>query len=50
MSQAAELRAHKPAMLKDRDSVWEDPLELEGELSEENAWCATPRRASRRTT
>jgi len=25
----------KPAMLKDKDFVWEDPLDLEGELSEE---------------
>ena len=35
MSQAAESRADKPAMLKDKDFQWEDPLGLEGELSEE---------------
>src|SRR5664280_269472 len=35
MSQPAEQRAGKPAMLKDKDFVWEDPLDLEGELSEE---------------
>ena len=35
MSQPAERRAGKPAMLKDKDFVWEDPLGLEDELSEE---------------
>jgi glutaryl-CoA dehydrogenase len=35
MSQAAESRTDKPAMLKDKDFQWEDPLWLEGELSEE---------------
>src|ERR1700690_3722682 len=35
MSQPAEQRAGKPAMLKDKDFQWEDPLDLEGELSEE---------------
>jgi glutaryl-CoA dehydrogenase len=35
MSQAAEQRAGKPAMLKDADFQWEDPLGLEGELGEE---------------
>ena len=35
MSQPAQLREGKPAMLKDKDFEWEDPLDLEGELSEE---------------
>ena len=35
MSQPAERREGKPAMLKDKDFVWEDPLDLEGELTEE---------------
>ena len=35
MSQPAEKREGKPAMLKDKDFVWEDPLDLEGELTEE---------------
>ena len=35
MSQPAETREGKPAMLKDKDFVWEDPLDLEGELTEE---------------
>jgi glutaryl-CoA dehydrogenase len=35
MSQPAEKRAGKHPMLKDRDFVWEDPLDLEGELSAE---------------
>ena len=35
MSQPAEMREGKPAMLKDKDFQWEDPLDLEGELSEE---------------
>ena len=35
MSQPAEQRTGKPAMLKDKDFQWEDPLDLEGELSEE---------------
>ena len=35
MSQAAEQRGAKPMMLKDTAFVWEDPLDLEGELSEE---------------
>src|SRR5664279_5951432 len=35
MTQAAEHREGKPAMLKDKDFVWEDPLDLEGELSED---------------
>ena len=35
MSQARRAREGKPAMLKDKDFVWEDPLELEGELTEE---------------
>lgn len=35
MSQAATQRESKPTMLKDKDFNWEDPLDLEGELSEE---------------
>jgi len=35
MSQPAETRESKPTMLKDKDFVWEDPLGLEFELSEE---------------
>ena len=35
MNRSAEQRAGKPAMLKDKDFQWEDPLDLEGELSEE---------------
>jgi len=35
MSQAAEKRPGKPALLKDTAFVWEDPLGLEDELSEE---------------
>ena len=35
MSQAAEKREGKPAMLKDKDFQWEDPLGLEAELTEE---------------
>src|SRR6516164_9013543 len=35
MSQAVEKRGGMPAMLKDAAFVWEDPLDLEGELSEE---------------
>jgi glutaryl-CoA dehydrogenase len=35
MSQVAEKRGGMPAMLKDAAFVWEDPLDLEGELSEE---------------
>src|SRR3990167_7180275 len=35
MSQAAEKREGKPAMLKDSAFVWEDPLDLEGELTED---------------
>ena len=35
MSQAAEKRGGISAMLKDAAFVWEDPLDLEGELSEE---------------
>src|SRR3974390_1311136 len=35
MSQAGESRTGKPAMRKDKDFQWEDPLGLEGELSEE---------------
>ena len=35
MSQVAEKRGGIPAMLKDAVFVWEDPLDLEGELSEE---------------
>src|ERR1035441_4596840 len=35
MSQPAEQHAGKPAMLKDRDFQWEDPLDLEGELAED---------------
>src|ERR1700687_5255113 len=34
MSQPAEQRAGKPALLKDGDFQWEDPLDLEGELRE----------------
>ena len=50
MSQVAEKREGNPAMLKDSSFQWEDPLDLEGELTEEkrSAWCATPRVASRR--
>jgi glutaryl-CoA dehydrogenase len=35
MSQAAEKREAKPVMLKDAAFNWEDPLDLEGELTEE---------------
>src|SRR5512146_3318577 len=35
MSQAAEERGGIPAMLKDTAFVWEDPLDLESELTEE---------------
>jgi glutaryl-CoA dehydrogenase len=35
MSQPAEKRAGKPALLKDTDFRWEDPLDLDGELAEE---------------
>src|ERR1035441_4298674 len=35
MSQAAEQREGMPKMLKDSGFVWEDPLDLEGELSED---------------
>lgn len=35
MSQAAEQRESRPKMLKDNAFNWEDPLDLEGELSEE---------------
>ena len=35
MSQAAEKRGAKPAMLKDTAFDWQDPLGLEGELTEE---------------
>src|SRR5271166_2954412 len=35
MSQAAEKRQGMPAMLKDAAFQWDDPLDLEGELSEE---------------
>jgi glutaryl-CoA dehydrogenase len=35
MSQAAERRGEKPAMLKDNAFQWEDPLGIEYELSEE---------------
>jgi len=35
MLQAAEKRAGRPAMQKDSSFVWEDPLDLEGELTEE---------------
>ena len=35
MSQAAPTRESKPTMLKDKDFVWEDPLGLESELTEE---------------
>jgi glutaryl-CoA dehydrogenase len=35
MSRAAEKRQSMPAMLKDAGFNWEDPLDLEGELSEE---------------
>ena len=35
MSQAAEKRGGLPAMLKDAAFVWEDPLDLESELSED---------------
>jgi len=35
MSQAAEVRHAMPAMLKDAAFNWEDPLDLEGELTEE---------------
>ena len=50
MSQPAQTREGKPAMLKDKDFQWEDPLGLEGELdAKKSAWCATPRAALRRT-
>jgi glutaryl-CoA dehydrogenase len=35
MSQAAASRAHKPTMLKDSAFVWEDPLDIEHDLTEE---------------
>ncbi|HEY2755834.1 MAG TPA: acyl-CoA dehydrogenase [Pseudolabrys sp.] len=35
MSQAAEKRPSKPTMLKETAFVWEDPLDLEGEFTEE---------------
>ena len=35
MSQAAEKREGMPAMLKDSAFNWEDPLDLEGELTED---------------
>ncbi len=35
MSQPAEKRPSKPAMLKDNAFVWEDPLNIEGDLTEE---------------
>ncbi len=35
MSQTAEKRGGLPAMLKDAAFVWEDPLDLEGELTED---------------
>ena len=35
MSQAAEKRGGMPVMLKDAAFVWEDPLDLESELTEE---------------
>ena len=35
MSQAAEKRGGIPAMLKDAAFVWEDPLDLESELTED---------------
>src|SRR5450756_1555144 len=35
MSQVAEKREGNPAMLKDSSFQWEDPLDLEGELTEE---------------
>jgi glutaryl-CoA dehydrogenase len=35
MSQAAVSRAHKPTMLKDSDFNWEDPLDIEHDLAEE---------------
>ena len=35
MSQTAEKRDAKPAMLKDKDFQWEDPLGIEFELTEE---------------
>ena len=46
MSQPAEQRAGKPAMLKDKDFVWEDPLDLEGELSEEERMARDTARCS----
>ena len=35
MNRSAEQRDGKPAILKDKDFRWEDPLDLEGELTEE---------------
>jgi glutaryl-CoA dehydrogenase len=35
MTQAAAQREGKPGMLKDKDFRWEDPLDLEGELTED---------------
>ena len=35
-------------MLKDKDFVWEDPLDLEGELTEEERMVRDTARASRR--
>jgi len=35
MSQPAEKRAGKPTILKDKDFVWEDPLDIEHDLTED---------------
>ena len=35
MSQPAAQHDGKPAMLKDSAFIWEDPLDLEGELAED---------------
>src|SRR5262249_23436 len=45
MSQTAERREHRPpSQLKDADFNWEDPLDLEGELTEEERMVSdTPR-------
>ena len=47
MSQLAEKSPGKPAVsLKDSDFDWEDPLDLEGELTEEERMVRDTRRAA----
>ena len=49
MSQAAESRAGKPAMLKDRTSSGRIRSIWKASWPKKSAWCATPRAALRRT-